>query len=137
MTNLTLSEWLNERLANSVRLADTKTGAERQGWLDDAAYLRAAGMVVRQLAEASAGDHPNHGLRVYIALKILRAWNNGTTGYSTYVVATVNDWIDGGMRGPVPWPSGPFFAEWAAKNGLSRVGDYVGFKLEVELAGIP
>lgn len=75
----------------------------------------------------------NTPLRMYIALKMLRAWNSGTAGYSADVVVIINAWIDGGMKGPIPWPDNPFFAEWAGKNGLSKVGDYVGFRFTMEL----
>lgn len=34
-------EWAQERHANTIRLAATKTGAERQGWLEDAAFWQA------------------------------------------------------------------------------------------------
>ena len=37
----TVVEWANERLCNTYRLAHQKTGRDREGWLDDAAYWRA------------------------------------------------------------------------------------------------
>lgn len=67
--------------------------------------------------------------RMYVALKMLRAWNSGTEGYEPLTVFTVNEWIDRGMQGSIPWPNSPFFAEWAEKNGLSKIGESVGYKL--------
>lgn len=76
----------------------------------------------------------NTPLRMYIALKMLRAWNGGSSGFDGNVVMTVNKWIDSGMRGPIQWPDSPFFDEWAKANGLSRIdGRFVGFKVSVQV----
>ena len=75
----------------------------------------------------------NGPLRMFIALHVLRAWNNGTEGFSGIVVKTINDWIDGKMEGSVPWPNDPFFTEWAKKHGFSKVGDAIGFRLKGHL----
>lgn len=76
----------------------------------------------------------NGPLRMFIALRILRAWNNGTAGFDGIAVKTVNDWIDGKMEGPIPWPESPFFREWAERNGFSKAGAYVGFLFEAVLS---
>lgn len=75
----------------------------------------------------------NTPLRMHIALKILRAWNHGTAGFDARVVGEINAWIDAGMKGPVPWPDSPFFAQWAREQGYSRVGDAVGFRIFMRL----
>jgi hypothetical protein len=50
------------------------------------------------------------------------------------VVIIVNDWIDSGMKGPIPWPSGnPFFDRWAKENGFDNCEGFVGFKLQMKL----
>jgi hypothetical protein len=77
--------------------------------------------------------YDNVPLRMFIAIKILRAWNSGIAGYCGDAVATVNQWIDGGMQGPIPFPQSPFFAEWATKNGLSNIDGFVGFILKGDL----
>jgi hypothetical protein len=78
----------------------------------------------------------NTPLRMWIALKLMRAWNNGTSGWDGQVVHIVNVWIDGGMTGPIPWPDGnPFFDEWAAQKGFSRVENSIGFRFSATLTG--
>lgn len=42
LTLPTLAEWLAERRDNAIEIAKTKHGAERDGWLEDVAYLIAA-----------------------------------------------------------------------------------------------
>jgi len=73
----------------------------------------------------------NRSLRMHIALTLMRAWNYGTNGFDSSVVMVINKWFDDGMQGPVPWPDGPFFAEWAGKHGYSNIGGFVGFRFEV------
>ncbi len=75
----------------------------------------------------------NTPIRMWLALKLMRAWNSGTAGFDSRVVMTVNQWIDDGMKGPIPWPGGAFFDDWAARNGLSKVDGNVGFRFEVQL----
>lgn len=134
-TDLTLIEWLEERRQNCLRIAKTKTGDDRQGWLEDASYFARSRAAVDQLIAAHGDGHANVPVRAYIALKILRAWNSGTAGFNAGVVIIINAWFDAGMKGPVPWPESPFFAQWAADNGFSKVGQYVGFKFDAELVG--
>jgi hypothetical protein len=39
---LSLFEWLEERLENCLRISSMKHGADKDGWLEDARYFRAA-----------------------------------------------------------------------------------------------
>lgn len=78
------------------------------------------------------GTDPNTPLRMDLALKLLRAWGMGQD-YNAGVVMTVRDWIDGGMRGPIPWPGGAFFDGWAARQGLSNVDGFVGLKITMQI----
>jgi len=128
-----LVDWIDERYENAKRIAKTKTGQDRQGWLEDACYFLRAREALKQLAMASGDEHLNVPLRMHIALRIMRAWNSGTAGYSADVVIAVNDWIDGGMKGPLPWPDNPFFAEWAEQAGYAKIGAYVGFKFQAQI----
>lgn len=82
-----------------------------------------------QRAAARAGTQ---ALRMRIALKILREWSMGHR-YSAHVVICVRNWIDDGMNGPVPWPGGAFFEEWAAEQGLSNVDGFCGYRLTMQL----
>lgn len=44
-------EWLKERRANCLRIASEKTGDDRRGWEQDAAYFRAAVMLILGITE--------------------------------------------------------------------------------------
>ena len=64
MNNIGLAEvldWLNERMAYALRLAELKTGADREGWLEDAIYFQAALdllSVTQDLSTITQGDCP-------------------------------------------------------------------------------
>lgn len=96
-------------------------------------YSSRAALAAPCPCEGLATAEQNTPLRMYIALKLLRAWNSGTAGYSADVVLTVNEWIDGDMKGPIPWPDNPFFAEWATQHGFSKVAGSVGFVFTAKL----
>jgi len=130
-----LPNWLEERRQNCLRIAKTKHGEDRQGWLEDARYFGQAVAAVKSLSLAHGDRDPNVPLRMHIALRLLRAWNDGTAGYSADVVHVVNEWLDGGMKGPIPWPDNPFFAEWAQQNGYCNIGGAVGFRFFARMVG--
>jgi len=124
-------------LTKAANALDEASQGMYYGMLDDIVQfgapsaLRAAEEARAALSpDAGAATDTNTPLRMHIALRVLRAWNNGTYGFSADVVITINDWIDGGMKGPVPWPDNPFFAEWAEKVGYAKVGQYIGFRFE-------
>lgn len=75
----------------------------------------------------------NVALRQLWAIKILREWNG--RNYDARVTHTVHKWIDDGMQGPIPYPGGAFFDDWARENGLSNVNGFVGVVLTAELTG--
>jgi hypothetical protein len=131
--NPSLVDWIDERYENAKRIAATKQGQDRQGWLEDASYFLRAREALKQLVMASGDEHANVPLRMHIALRILRAWNQGTAGFSASIVHVVNEWLDGGMKGPVPWIESPFFAEWAEQAGYAKIGRYIGFKFQARL----
>jgi hypothetical protein len=57
-------------------------------------------------------------MRARIALLVLHTFG-GSPALQRTVVAAIHDWIDAGMRGPVPFPRGSVaFATWAEANGL-------------------
>ena len=76
-------------------------------------------------------------IRMRFALMMLRAWNSGTAGYDAEVVLTVNQWIDGGMQGPIPYPRSPFFREWAEKQGWTEVRGFVGMTFTAQTSAAP
>lgn len=46
-----LEEWVLERLENSERIAETKTGDDKTGWLADAEYFRKLLSIVVQIPD--------------------------------------------------------------------------------------
>jgi hypothetical protein len=86
---------------------------------------------VKPQTAANAPD-PNTPIRMHIALKLLRAWGMGGDFHGG-VVVTVREWIDGGMKGPIPWPGGAIFEEWASKAGYANVDGSVGFRFTMQL----
>ena len=51
LTEHDVVEWLKERRANCLRIADTKAGPLRHGWLEDAKYFEAAIMFILGITE--------------------------------------------------------------------------------------
>ena len=53
-----LVDWLEERKLNALRIAQTKTGEDKTGWLEDAAYFSLAERVARN--SRSSPPEQNH-----------------------------------------------------------------------------
>lgn len=51
-------EWLEERFENCLRISEEKTGKDRDGWLEDAAYFAKTIAIIRTLAAGPTGDKP-------------------------------------------------------------------------------
>ena len=87
------------------------------------------------LAEFTGSADPNTPIRMHLALKVLRKWGMGQN-YNAHAVVAIRDWLDRGMSGPIPWPGGAFFDEWAAEEGLANVDGFVGLRFTMELANV-
>lgn len=74
----------------------------------------------------------NTPLRMRFALPMLRSWS-GFPDYDPFVVRAVHRWIDGGMKGPVPFPKSTFFKEWAKRQGWANVDGFVGYRFEAAI----
>lgn len=90
---LTTLEWARERLANSRRIAREKTGADRDGWLEDVAYWRDIVEQLQALAQttdawAAAADFRDaYSARLTMAVKELTSLTNevrGVLGHAEY-----------------------------------------------------
>jgi hypothetical protein len=53
-------DWIEERLANSLRLADEKNGDDRAGWVQDAAYYAKTLAILRTLSGRPAPAPTEH-----------------------------------------------------------------------------
>lgn len=66
---ISVYDWLRERRANCFRIAATKTGADRDGWLEDAEYFAA---LDRLLAQAKYQDNVHWKTRKTLLQRIER-----------------------------------------------------------------
>lgn len=63
---------------------------------------------------------------LHLALKIARQHGLKNHVLNGNAAVTITDWIDANDPGrPIPWIDGPFFAKWAADNGLSNVNGFI------------
>ncbi|MGE0719559.1 MAG: hypothetical protein AB7P02_29220 [Alphaproteobacteria bacterium] len=96
--------------------------------------LAANGRLVeqRRRATAAAGKYQALSadmgmtlLRRGWALEIVREFGVASRSFHAFVSADMARWIDGGAVGCIPWPSSPFFHEWARDKGYSNVDSQV------------
>lgn len=112
-----LIEWLRERYDNCIRIAAQKTGEERDGWLEDAAYFNAAicALASKSSAERTCKACDNTG-REFIEKKT-EAGDYDTTFRSPCSVC-------GRQPSPAaaetPASVEELWAEWASENRLVR-----------------
>jgi hypothetical protein len=81
-----------------------------------------------QQAAAKCGQH---AMRMRFALLILREWS--IKHWSSNITMTVQEWIDAGMSGPIPWPGGAFFEEWAEEQGWTNIDGFIGIRVTAKL----
>lgn len=60
MSALTINEWLMERRDNCLRIAKTKIGDDRDGWLEDAGYFMGALRLLAPHVEARSQEGIPH-----------------------------------------------------------------------------
>lgn len=67
--NLSLDQWVRERYENCLRLAETKSGLDRDGWLNDADYFRRIAAELRD-----SPSRPSPDARLPQIRKLLREY---------------------------------------------------------------
>ena len=126
---------LYAQIAKLIKERDSLKEAISPGRIADLEYylLVAAKMREKQavITPKWPNGDPNTPIRMYIALKMLRKWE--LASFDGGVVVILKDWIDSGMKGPIPFPQSPFFEEWATENGLSNIEGFVGFLIKMEM----
>lgn len=79
---LCVLEWARERLANTHRLAADKTGADRDGWLEDAAYWQ---VIVTELKAARVPAGTEESFPEWLTRQIIAAREQFDTATSLRV----------------------------------------------------
>lgn len=102
---LSVLEWAEERLANTLHIAPTTTGKDRAGWLEDAAYWSAIVDELREVrllrAELQATQAVVTDVRPMLC-DILKLCSDVGAGNDYEAVARVIDRIDAAQAHPTP-----------------------------------
>ena len=66
--------------------------------------------------------------RCDLALRMARHWGIDSRGFAGGASNDLADWVDGGMSGPLLWPSSPGVRAWLAEQGFEDCNGRIGMR---------